>query len=299
MMYRNRQCLLWCLLDLLIFAIFVFSRIHRVNSKNAETQHRRSDRSPLSSSRSQPQQEKPIITTTVTWEEIRNDDWIGEDSDSTTIDMRSTTVPPRRRMSFWGDRPFPWKRDQHVPGSQSLGASTNAKPHPLRTNLWDLNLHWRRCGKEVAEQTRPSLLNAKRLSSHIQLILELDASGYARMRPHDDDHARSSHVERNLHWFPMIGTWQLDPGSLVTWSVPDENNSNDYWYEFRAHFHVNPFGKHPKMIRGTVVRHDCEHSGGQRKKQWFPPVVASFTAVGCGPDTADLSYRERKPPRQV
>jgi hypothetical protein len=124
--------------------------------------------------------------------------------------------------------------------------------------------------------------------------MELDTSGYVRIRPH----AQPSLNESNGDWFSMIGTWQLDPGSLVLCSIPGENNSNDYWYEFRAHFHVNPFGKHPKMIRGTVVRHDCDLNG-QRKKQWFPPVVAYFTAIGCGPDTADLSYRKRKPPRQV
>jgi len=28
-------------------------------------------------------------------------------------------------------------------------------------------------------------------------------------------------------------------------------------------------------------------------KGWFRPVVATFTAVGIGEDTADLSYRER------
>lgn len=62
-------------------------------------------------------------------------------------------------------------------------------------------------------------------------------------------------------------------------------------YNFYADLHLNPFGKHPKMFRGLVIR---DRSLPFLPKRLLRPVVATFTGKGTGKDTADFSYKGRR-----
>ena len=53
---------------------------------------------------------------------------------------------------------------------------------------------------------------------------------------------------------------------------------------YHADYSMNPFGKHPRMVRGVVTI----------DRRWLRPVIATFEAIGVGQDTADFSYRERQ-----
>lgn len=152
-------------------------------------------------------------------------------------------------------------------------------PHPLRTNLWEMNCRWR----GLARQSKSGLY------SHCKLVLDFDPSGYVRVRPSDDS-------SRKDDWI-TIGKWKLEP-SGVTFALPfpfddkietARRESTFIMHHFETDFHINPFGRQPKFTRGVVFR--------ENGSKWLRPVVATFTATGIGNDTADLSYRKRKLPK--
>lgn len=124
-------------------------------------------------------------------------------------------------------------------------------PHPMRTNEWQLFLH---ISKKEAEN----------LGINTTMLLEFSDNGFCR-------HAAS----------PMIGKWKLHP-SGITWQIPLPNS---VILQCHADLILNPFGKRPRMVRGTIVKDDG--------RKWFRPVVATFSGEGIGHDTADVSYKER------
>ena len=79
-----------------------------------------------------------------------------------------------------------------------------------------------------------------------------------------------------------IGTWKLHP-SGITWQFPivsSNGGSSRTMLQCHGDLILNPFGSHPRMVRGTIVKNS---------RKWFRPVVATFSAHGIGQDTLDIS----------
>jgi len=187
-------------------------------------------------------------------------------------------------------------------------------PHPLRTNLWELHIQWRGPAKRSSTSQRSSPVDL--LYSCNKLLLEFDPSGYVRVkraatavRPpaktshtdnSDPDDADKNNDDSSNPWI-ATGQWSTDGSpSGLSFSIPlpclDDDDTSCallLQHHFEADLHMNPFGRHAKLTRGIVVR-DRRHG-----KTWFRPVVATFSGIGIGEDTVDLSYQKRQAPRQV
>ena len=103
-----------------------------------------------------------------------------------------------------------------------------------------------------------------------------------------------------------IGKWKLDT-SGVSWSIPvqieDRSSSSSTTkptFKFSTlHYHadilLSKFQEQPRMIRGVVTRDHFKDWSFPipMKKNFFRPVIATFTAHGIGQDTVDISYKNR------
>jgi hypothetical protein len=100
--------------------------------------------------------------------------------------------------------------------------SQQPKSHPMRTNVWKIRFTSRN-RKFVTNET---------------MIIEFDPLGYCRVEttPGQDDR-RSEHY--------VVGTWNMIPAGVL-WEIPR--------LQFWAELHLQPFGDHPRMLRGVVVR---------------------------------------------
>ena len=74
----------------------------------------------------------------------------------------------------------------------------------------------------------------------------------------------------------LVGQWRVIP-SGIWWSIPTFGHCT-------AEVHLHPFGPHPKMLQGVVVPDVTSR---------FRPVVATFDAIGVGPDLKDFAHAER------
>jgi hypothetical protein len=102
-------------------------------------------------------------------------------------------------------------------------------PHPMRTNKWELRF-----------TTRNRKLFANR-------TLEMDFDdelGYCKAGTSSEGEAAA------------VGKWHMIP-SGVLWRYSDHDDdtaSSSRLLHFTAEIHLNPFGDHPRMLRGVVVR---------------------------------------------
>jgi hypothetical protein len=155
-------------------------------------------------------------------------------------------------------------------------------PHPLRTNLWELNCQWR----------GPARRSNAGVYRHSKLVLDFDATGYVRVKT-SDNFSRNDDGD----WIAM-GKWTLKssgvdfvlPFPVEGGSQTDRGETAPILHYFETDFHLNPFGPQPKFTRGVVF--------AENGSQWLRPVVATFTAKGIGNDTADFSYQKRKLPQK-
>jgi hypothetical protein len=147
--------------------------------------------------------------------------------------------------------------------SSSAADQQRQSPHKLRTNRWELRVHWRN-GRTRSER----------------LDVEFSDNGYVRLLTSDSATENSSIPGEAVT--ASIGNWELAPHGL-TWKLPMGDRQ---LFTFYGDLLLNPFGDQPKITRGLILR--------ETKSGWFRPVVATFTASGIGEDTADLSYRNRK-----
>lgn len=224
--------------------------------------------------------------------------WQEEDFPDESSTKKPTTKQPRRKNRFWWGslaellqqgRPL-----HHLEAGspaydllRSAGMMDDEKepvtepPHPLRTDEWQLTLHWRQ---------RPHTRRTKK----DRLFLEFAENGYVRTvvpssesADRDDqkgpprvDQRSSSDADEPL----VVGTWKLGAAGL-SWKLQLDGDEQEYL--FVADLHPNPFGTQPKLTRGIVLQQGSASS-------WFRPIVGTFTGRGIGQDTADLSYRNRR-----
>ena len=206
-------------------------------------------------------------------------------------DLSESSTPPLPRRLFWNgryDEEMTWIPTttalNSIPSSplsallNSQGNKNNEKPyiHPLRTNLWKLDMQW------TAKRERRGSFFAKSLG------LEFHPNGYC--------------LSKNIPGDQIVGmgTWRIFPWGV--WFTLQELDDSGVEYTFVAGLHLNPFGKQPKMMQGSVVRHTHKHGLPDaeqdavfvpRKRQWFRRVVGTFSGEGMGVDMADFSYSQR------
>jgi hypothetical protein len=175
-------------------------------------------------------------------------------------------APPTRNLSKSDDRKA---RDIHqrplvsskltLSSQQARSPVERCTPHKLRTNLWKVKLRITR------PETSNLLQNSGPPSGKRQLLwVNFDPSGYCR-------------IQNEQNTTRIVGQWRMIP-SGIWWSIPTFGHCT-------AEVHLHPFGPHPKMLRGVVVSDDTSIR--------FRPVVATFDAVGVGPDLKDFAHAHR------
>ncbi|CEL98275.1 unnamed protein product [Vitrella brassicaformis CCMP3155] len=80
------------------------------------------------------------------------------------------------------------------------------------------------------------------------------------------------------------GEWRLDKFGVM-WEFLVDNTTHRYM----AEVHWNVFGSQPRMYKGVITR----DRRAPIRADLFRPVIGTFTGIGCGTDTADVSYRDR------
>jgi hypothetical protein len=146
----------------------------------------------------------------------------------------------------------------------------------MRTNEWRLS---------VSSRKRLPFVDA----TNKTMELEFASNGYVKTKSNERDNKKDEPA--------TIGQWKLHP-SGIGWDlkVIDRDKNESAIYHYHADLVLNPFGPHPHMIRGIVTR-DCRrpniNESGSRKRWFLRPVVATFTGVGIGEDTVDVSYQDR------
>ena len=185
--------------------------------------------------------------------------------------------------------------------------NSNKEEHPLRTNLWEMNLKWSYLSPNSKILSRTSERKRKRREKVVQL--ELDPEGYCRIiestitkNNHDQDCSNSPVLG--------IGRWKKRPwgvtivvrplcileSSLDSTNVDDDGdrrrdnktyskdkkNGNiiDEQTEFIFHannFHWNGFGSNPKLTQGTILLQK------QKKKKkntcWWKSTTWAYSSI--------------------
>ena len=159
-----------------------------------------------------------------------------------------------RRRMWWIGRLPDLVKEPHL--KKTFRRKKTPEPHPLRMESFQIHLNWKK------DRRRKSTMH-----------LEFNENGYLRAVLDDAN--------------PVIGTWRLSSCGL-SWDLCLHHEDPTRTLHFYADLHVNPFGNHPKLTRGMVLG---DYSTGRK---WFRPVVATFSGIGVGTDTVDLSYRLRK-----
>jgi hypothetical protein len=165
---------------------------------------------------------------------------------------------PSRRL-FWHGRMHEDEQNAIIPQT-ALPQKTKFKPHPMRTNEWQLDL-------QMSPKEAYTLgINAT------TMLLDFAENGFCRL-------VNDSPL--------LVGKWKMHP-SGITWKIPLQQANDTFALVLVCHADLilNPFGKRPRMVRGTIVKDDG-------RSKWFRPVVATFSGEGIGQDTADVSYKER------
>jgi hypothetical protein len=147
--------------------------------------------------------------------------------------------------------------------------------HPLRTDLFNLHVTWLGIFPNK---------NKERLRQSKTMQVEFHRNGYCRLCTSNNK-------------VIGIGNWNLKPWGMW-FSIP----CDDCDYTFTVGLHLNPFGKQPKLMQGTIVKSTSKKEYYDEQdhlfvkkpdNKWFRPVVGTFSGVGIGIDTMDLSYADR------
>lgn len=247
------------------------------------------------------------ITTTTTWEEIvdDDDDNNGHTAAAAAVDpfWRQCWSSLLQRRSCCSVNGFFHEEDDDSKTNPSSSSSTTSSsssssnsnippnPHPLRTNLWEIQCRWRRGSQssplltavgmhtddddDSAAPQKKKQQNRRRRNRRWRttpFLLDFDPTGYVRLQPIVAGSAAEP-VNSNTgggdsttpdNWIPTTGTWRLDPsGVICRIPVPTTGNEDRGVVEslFTMDYHVNPFGRHPKFTRGVLFRDTSTHTG--------------------------------------
>jgi hypothetical protein len=241
-------------------------------------------------SRSQPQQSQssslalPEPTDDVEWQWIEEPELADPSFKAYQPEDDVVTTKPPRKLLWWGRMD---DRSYHPSYRRTSNQPVPPTPHRLRMETWNITFSWRenrrkrdsllsfefhetgfvRCRHPEAtwqqqqqqqqqQQTSNTTLSPKRQHSFFQFLLPWHST------PKNNDDDTTTYI---------VGTWRLAPSGVIWKMTWDEDRT----YSFYADLHLNPFGKHPKMFRGMVLR-DRRH----RHRQFLRPLVATFCGKG-------------------
>lgn len=213
------------------------------------------------------------------WKEILPDTQ-NDNQGGTDFSSSSSSSSSKRRLLIWcgsineianGNLFQWWRRNKKNQNEEQV------LEHPLRTDLYELNVSWMGF-KERFRKSYPKTIQ-----------IEFHPNGFCRL----NDGTSSSSISD-------IGTWKVFP-----WGLWFNIHHDGFDYTFNAAVHLNPFGKHPKLMQGTIIK--CRNTIGHQdddeqdevfvkasKVKWFRPVVGKFSGIGIGTDSIDLSYANRR-----
>lgn len=193
--------------------------------------------------------------------------------------------PAERKWLWFGryDDELSWM-PSHI--SEAIKAQEKTPvPHPLRTNLWKLNVKW------------TGTFEGRQKDLFVQSIfVDFDTTTGRCV-------ARRSETENKV---VGIGTWKTLPNGV--WFTIRLTGS-DCEHIFAASLHLNPFGDHAKFIQGSILRsqpndygsaYDVAMKSFQRSIvppniHWFRPVVGTFSGRGIGNCTLHLPPPQPQP----
>lgn len=186
--------------------------------------------SPTSSAKVRGGSTKEASSSAVYWEEETPPPIVAAEDESNDDGSDTNTKATTSRPLFWTPRVFK---------NQRRRAPRKAKPtpHPMRTNLWKIQFTSRN----------------RQIFQNRTMIIDFDGSHAVT-----DGHHSYCKLGDN-----SIGKWHMIP-SGVLWRYyagkragNDDNSSTSAGttqLHFTAEIHLNPFGDHPRMLRGVVVR---------------------------------------------
>jgi hypothetical protein len=168
--------------------------------------------------------------------------------------------------------------------------------HPLASDQWEFDIAWNK--------------KCRRHGKHQSLRMELHSSGYVRACD-----AGSDATMADAPPAVAVGRWSKQPWGVRIVVRPLETvvdtsadnsttpgphpralsiSQDEEWILFSPAFHLNPFGKHPKLTQGTIIQQkpttwtiDDQVStsrlmrDGVHLRRWFRPVMGTFSARGC------------------
>jgi hypothetical protein len=221
-------------------------------------------------------------------------------------------------------------RLRNLLSSASFGSTIRARvlpddePHPLRTGEWQLQVQWRK--RRVVFGHPPTLVLDFDPAGYVRCRRPAE-----KTEDGSDGDRKATRVYGSIGTWELTPTglsWTigLDDDAVdddvdddaVDAGVPSKKkaqkalpsahhatttsrNTGTGVYLFHADLHLHPFGPHPRLSRGVVLHEKSSSSsgsggvgGGGSPSRWLRPVVATFSGVGIGRDTVDLSYRGRQ-----
>jgi hypothetical protein len=156
--------------------------------------------------------------------------------------MDDAQQPPIQKKTT--KRDLLWLRQPASSAKQSLVTRKQPTLHPLRTDVWHLEL--------------------RRQSWKSTVRVEFSPTGRVRGK-----------YERDTHW--MLGTWGMSPNGQLHWTLSSFNKES-FAQSFFADLHLHPYGKQPRLSRGVVI--DETLTNKWRRKR----IVATFRAQGLVKD---------------
>ena len=209
---------------------------------------------------------------------------------------------------------FEANNNNKISDNKNDNSNSNKEEHPLRTNLWEMNLKWSYLSPNSNILSRTSERKRKRREIIVQL--ELDPEGYCRII---ESTTTKNNRDQDCSNSPVlgIGRWKkrpwgvtivvrplcilessLDSTNVVvvdddddgdagdrrrdnkTYSKDKENaNIIDEQTEFIFHannFHWNGFGSNPKLTQGTILLQK------QKKKKntcWWKSTTWAYSSI--------------------
>ena len=224
-------------------------------------------------------------------------------------DVESDDRRVQNRGGFWH---LLWSNvllKQSKTNGDSTLSNQEELPHPLRTDLWEIQCWWRGQARRRSNDAIPFLNDC--IYHRSVFHLEFDPSGYVRLvLPTSIDWSVARKISSSKQPVELdlsttdascIGTWKLGPSGLnvqipfpvfVPATTQSPPNIQQRRHSMEMDFHVNPFGMQPKFTRGIIYA-DVASSNPVLQLFCLRPIVATFTGIGVGADTVDLSYRKR------
>lgn len=189
---------------------------------------------------------------------------------------------------------------------ESNKKTDNVEEHPLRTNLWEMNLNWSFLSRSPKVFSPASEWKMKRRTKSVKL--ELDPEGYCRIIEKPSINANKDKTSSNSPVL-AIGRWKKRPWGVTivvrplfalrsssdTTNLDVNGKRRDHGHkshskkikkddiideqtEFVFHangFHWNGFGSNPKLTRGTILFQKQK----KNNRCWWKSTTLAYSSI--------------------